>query len=207
MFVLLPVVLHFAADVPRRSLLKEGLSVLTVLALVAVFAQFFLARSLPIVLRLFRAPAVQRVHRVVGYIAIALLAVHPFLIVLPRYFEAGVRPLDALLTMLTDFESLGVVLGLVAWALMVLLGAAAYWRMWLIRRHGIRYRAWRYLHGGIAIGFVVIGLWHAIELGRHTGLLLGGFLAMLAAVGIAVLLRLYLSERSRLARFVQGVSS
>ncbi|SNS51185.1 ferric reductase-like transmembrane domain-containing protein [Tropicimonas sediminicola] len=207
LFAVLPLAFYVAADVPRRSSLKEGLSILTVLALVAVVAQFFLARSLPVLMHLFKAPAVQRVHKVVGYCAIALLAVHPCLIVLPRYLEAGVRPLDALVTLLTQFESLGVVLGLAAWASMVLLVATAYGRMRLIRRRGLRYRSWRSLHGGLAVGFVVVGLWHAIELGRHTGLLLGGFLLVLAAVGLALLLRLYLLDRPRQSRGVPGVPS
>ncbi|MBN2906698.1 MAG: ferric reductase-like transmembrane domain-containing protein [Rhodobacteraceae bacterium] len=207
LLVLMPLGLYFVADVPRRSLLKEALSLLTIVSFVAVIAQLFLARSDRAVNLLFKAPTVQRIHRIVGYGAIAVLALHPFLIVLPRYFEAGVRPLDALVTMLTTFESLGVVLGLIAWGLMMLLGVMALFRMRLIRRFGLRYRGWRAVHGGLAAVFLITALWHAMALGRHTGLMLGGFLIALAATGLGLLARLYLLERPRPQPNVQGAST
>jgi len=190
-FIGLPLLLYALGDFPRRSVLKEVLSVITLLAFMLVLGQFFLARSNAAILSLFKPQQIQRVHKYIAYSAISVLLLHPFLIVLPRYFEAGVKPLDALITMLTSLDSLGVVLGMIAWALMLVLGASAMFRMTLIKRFAIRYRNWRYFHGTLSVGFAGLTLWHSIELGRHTDLSMSLVMAALALVGAVPLLRLY----------------
>ena len=44
-FVGLPVLFYLLADVPRRSYLKDGLSIATLLAFTFLLGQYFLARS------------------------------------------------------------------------------------------------------------------------------------------------------------------
>ncbi len=205
LFIGLPLLLFARAPVPSRTLLKDSLSILTILAVALLLGQFFLARTIPAVQRAFKPPRVQALHRWIGYGAITVLLLHPFLIVLPRYFEPGVRPLDALVTMLTSFDTLGVLLGLACWLLLLLLALTSHLRMRLIKRFRISYRAWRGFHALLAAGFTGLALWHAIELGRHTGWLLGGFFALLAIAGIALLARLYLPERHRPAPQAEGL--
>ncbi|MDX2472901.1 MAG: ferric reductase-like transmembrane domain-containing protein [Candidatus Krumholzibacteria bacterium] len=190
-FIGLPMLLYVLGDAPRRSLLKETISVLTLLSFSLMLGQFFLARSNEVLLELFRPRQIQKVHKVIAYGAAGVLLVHPFLIVLPRYFEAGVRPWDALVTMLTTFDSLGVLLGLAAWGLMVVVLITSIFRIALIKRFAIRYRHWRYFHSGLTVAFIAIALWHAIELGRHTGTAMATFLITLAVMGILMLARLY----------------
>ncbi|MEP2533352.1 ferric reductase-like transmembrane domain-containing protein [Shimia sp.] len=190
-FIGLPVLFYTMGDVPRRSAFKEALSVLTILAFMLMLGQFYLARSNVTLLALFKPQVIQRVHKYIAYTAIGFFLLHPFLIVLPRYFEAGVKPIDALITLLTTFDNLGVVLGLIAWGLMLVLGATAMFRMRMIKRFSIKYRNWRYFHGALTVGFVGVALWHSIELGRHTDMTLSALMIALAAAGVALLLRLY----------------
>ena len=190
-FLGLPLLFYTTGDAPERSLLKEAISGLTVLSFGLMLGQYFLARSNQAVLAVFKAPAVQKVHKWIAYTAISIMAFHPFLIVFPRFFEGGVKPWDAFWTMITDFQNLGIVLGLIAWVLMVSLGVTAYFRMKLMHRFKSRYRGWRYFHGGLAVVFTVTAAWHSIVLGRHTDTAMSTFYIVLATVGIGLLARLY----------------
>ena len=64
--------------------------------------------------------------------------------------------------------------------------------MKLVRLLGIRYLSWRRFHGFLATTFIGIASWHAIELGRHTDMLMSTFIILAAFAGIALLLRMYL---------------
>ena len=140
---------------------------------------------------LFKASQVQRVHKAIAYSAVGVILAHPFLIVLPRYFEASVRPWDAFVTMLTTFTSLGIWLGLTAWLLLLVLAVTAFSRGRLIPRFTTQYRGWRYFHGALAVSFTILALWHSIALGRHTDLAMSVFFVTLALLGFALLARLY----------------
>ena len=190
-FVGLPRLLYTLGDAPRRTYLKEGISLLTVLAFTMMLGQFFLARSNETLLSLFKPPQIQKVHKVIAYSAIAVIFLHPALIVLPRYFEGGIKPWDAFVTMITDFGNLGIVLGLIAWVVMVVLGVTVYFRKKLIPKFKLRYRGWRYFHGGLAVTFTVLALWHAIALGRHTDPAMSVFFITLAVLGFVRLAHMY----------------
>ncbi len=194
-FIGLPLLFYTFGDAPRRSYLKEAISIATLVAFSLMLGQFFLARSNAALLRLFKPRDIQTVHKTIAYSAIALLTVHPFLVVLPRYFEAGIKPWDAFVTMLTTFDSLGVVLGLIAWVLMIVLGLTAFLRMRLIKRYHMPYRTWRYAHGALTIAFVTTAIWHSIELGRHTSAPMATLFITMALVGGGLLARLYWAAR------------
>ncbi|MCR8725187.1 ferric reductase-like transmembrane domain-containing protein [Frigidibacter sp. ROC022] len=191
-FVGLPLLLYGLGDAPRRSVLKEALSLLTLLAFTMMLGQFFLARSNETLLGLFKPPQIQKVHKVIAYTAIGVIFLHPAFIVLPRYLEGGIRPWDAFWIMVTDFGNLGIVLGLAAWVVMVVLGITVFFRRKLIPHFTLRYRGWRYFHGGLAVSFTVLALWHSIALGRHTDIAMSVFFLTLALLGFAMLARLYL---------------
>ena len=190
-FIGLPLLFYALGDVPRRSLLKESISLLTLLSFTLMLGQYFLARSNEAILSLFKPLHIQKVHKVIAYGAVGIILVHPFLVVLPRYFEAGVKPLDAFVTLLTTFDSLGILMGLAAWGLLLVLGVTAMFRLRLIKRFNIKYRNWRYVHGFLAVTFTVLGIWHAIELGRHTDTAMATFFIAIALVGGALLAKLY----------------
>jgi predicted ferric reductase len=190
-FVSLPLLFYALGDAPRRSVLKEILSVATFLSFGFMIGQFFLARSNGALLRLFKPPAVQKVHKAVAYGAIAVIALHPFLIVFPRFFEGGVRPWQAFWTMITSFDNLSILTGEFAWALMIFIGVTARFRLQLLRHFVNRYRGWRAFHGGLAVGFTLLAAWHVITLGRHVDGGMATYFIALIALGLGLLARLY----------------
>lgn len=190
-FVGLPLLFYALGDAPRRSVLKEAISILTLLAFAMMLGQYFLARSNETLLSLFKPPQIQRFHKYIAYLAVGVILAHPALIVLPRYLEGGIRPWDAFVTMLTDFGNLGIVLGLVAWVLLLVLAVTAYFRKRLIPHFTHRYRGWRYFHGALAVSFTVLALWHSIALGRHTDMAMSVLFVTLALLGFALLARMY----------------
>lgn len=190
-FIGLPLLFYTLGDAPRRSVLKEVISILTLLAFSMMLGQYFLARSNATLLSLFKPPQIQTFHKYIAYSAVGVILLHPVLIVLPRFFEAGVKPWDAFVIMLTTFDSLGILLGLAAWFVLLVLAVTAWFRRPLIKRFTHRYRGWRYFHGALAVSFTVLALWHAIELGRHTDIAMSAFFVTLTLIGFAMLARLY----------------
>ena len=86
-------------DFPGRASLNEAASLPT-----------FLAGSNRYFFSALRCSTVLGVQKFVGCSAGGV--VHSFLIALPRFYEASVSPFDALITILTTFDSPGVVLAL-----------------------------------------------------------------------------------------------
>ncbi|SNS46161.1 ferric reductase-like transmembrane domain-containing protein [Antarctobacter heliothermus] len=196
-FVGLPLVLYWIGDAPYRSVLKEAISVATLLSFAAMIGQFFMARSNTWLLSIFRPPQIQKVHKYIAYSAVAVILAHPLLIVLPRAFEGGVRPWDAFVTMITSFDNTGILAGLVAWVLLLVLAITAWFRKPVIKRLSTHYRGWRYVHGGLAVGFTLLALWHSIDLGRHTDIAMSVLFLGLALIGFGILARLYWRARPK----------
>ena len=133
-----------------------------------------------------------RFHKTIGYIFVLVLLVHPFFIVFPRSFEAGITPMEAFVTMITTFDSPGVILGLSAWLLMLVLMVTALFRDML----PMKYKTWRTFHGTLAVFFIGIATWHAVDLGRHTDLAMSIYMIVLAVSGVLLLLKTYFSKSS-----------
>lgn len=188
-FIVLPIGFFAFGDFSRRSDLKESISLFTILACALMLSQFFLARSDHYFVKPFKFSHVLSIHKFIGYSAVGFFLVHPFLIVLPRFFEAGGSPFDAFIQILTSFESLGVILGLISWSLMLALGATSLFR----NRLKMSYYTWKVFHGFLSILFIAIASWHAIELGRHTNSVISAFIIFLAITGSSLLIKKYIS--------------
>jgi hypothetical protein len=67
-------------------------------------------------------------HKIIGYTFAIALLVHPVLLVVPRFLEAGVGPGEAFITILTTFTSQGVVVGIIAWCLLLVLAITSFIR-------------------------------------------------------------------------------
>lgn len=189
----LPLLLWALGDFPRRSLLKESLSVLFLLSFSLMLGQFFLARGNRNLLAGFKMSTILRFHKTIAYTVVGVFLVHPFLIVVPRYFEAGVAPSEAFTTIITAFHSPGIVLGMIAWVLMFILGITSFVRGWL----PMKYRTWRYLHGVLSVLFIVAAGWHVVDLGRHADRAMSVFIIALATAGVELLARTYFLEQTR----------
>ncbi|WP_372773774.1 ferric reductase-like transmembrane domain-containing protein [Mangrovibacterium sp.] len=193
LFIGLPVLLWALDDVPRRSDLKEAISVVTLVAYSLMLAQFYLARSNKIILNEHKMSRVVKWHKVLGYSFVTVLLLHPFLIVVPRYFESGITPEEAFIQLITSFDNPGVLLGLIAWSLMLTIGITSLFRDQL----PMSYKTWRVVHGILSIVFIVTATWHAIDLGRHTDKAMMTFMLVMAGGGILLLLRTYFSKSTK----------
>jgi predicted ferric reductase len=189
-FIALPLLIWAVGDLPRRTFLKEAISLLTILSFSMMLLQFFLSRGNSGTLKAHRKVRVTKLHKIIGYLFVVFLLLHPFLIVVPRYFEAGIEPGVAFTTMLTTWDSRGIVLGLTAYGLMLLLGLSSLFR----NRLGIKYTTWRVFHGILSILFITLATWHALELGRHIDLPMSVYMVALASLGVFQLLRIYLTK-------------
>lgn len=190
LFVLVPAIFYAAGEFPRRSMLKELISITTVIAFSLMMVQFFLARTNRTFIELYKMSRLLSVHKFIGYSAVAFFFVHPILIVAPRAMEGGIAPLDALITILSHFENTGVLLGIVSWILMLVLGITAFFRFHL----GINYKAWRWFHGILGTIFMIGAAWHAISLGRHINAMATVFVMTIVANGLLLLMLKYSAE-------------
>jgi predicted ferric reductase len=184
-FIGLPLFIWAAETLPPRTLLKELLSVLTILAFSQMIGLFYMSRINGSAVKKTRYSQLIKWHKAIGYSAVIILLLHPFLLVVPRFFEAGIAPQEALVTILTTVTRQGVVLGLITWCLLLILGITAFVRKQL----PISYRTWRVIHGILAMLLVVSAAWHAIDLGRHSSLAMSVSIALLAAGAVLLLLK------------------
>ena len=191
-FIGLPILFWALGDFPQRSNLNEAISIITLLSFSLMIGQFFLARSNKQILKAHKMSMIVKYHKYIGYIFISILLVHPFLIVIPRYFEAGVEPIDAFITIITSFNSTGIIFGIIAWGCMLLLGLTSFFRNHL----GLTYKTWRVFHGISSIIFIGVALLHVIDLGRHSDTLFSIFFISLSAIGILLLLKTYFVKTS-----------
>lgn len=189
-FIGLPLFFYATGSFPRRTLLKESISLVTILAYCLMLAQFYVTRSNHLILSGYLQKNIVKIHKIVGYVFISVLLLHPFLIVVPRYFESGIDSMEAFVIILTTFNSFGILIGMCAWLLLFLLGLTSLLR----KKLPISYKTWRLLHGILAVLFTVSASWHAINLGRHTTLILSSYLVLVALGGILPLLKIYLSQ-------------
>jgi len=177
---------HFA----ERSLLKEALSIVTILAFFQLIGQFFWARTNKSAVRQLTMSRILKYHKSTGYIFVVIMLFHPFYVVLPRFFEAGVSPGDAFITMITTMNT-GIVLGIIAWFLMLGLAVTSFIR----NKLPMSYKSWRRLHGILATLFLLTAVWHAIDLGRHASLSMSILFCVLAAGGLLLLLKTYFFKK------------
>ena len=191
-FTGIPLFIWATGNFPDRSLLKESISVMTILAFCQMMGQFFWARTNRSVIRDLKMSKVVTYHKFIGYTFVTILLFHPFYLVIPRFFESGVSPVDAFITIITTLNQ-GVVLGIIAWCLMLILGITAFAR----KNLPMKYKTWRVFHGILAILFISIAAWHVIDLGRHANLAISILISMLAAGGILLLLKTYTFNKSR----------
>ena len=187
-YLLIPFLYLILGDFPERTTLKDSISFLTIGAFFLMLGQFYLSRINRITLKGHKFSGVVNIHKIIGYIFIPVLILHPFLVVVPRYFESGVDPIEAFKTILTTFGSKGIVIGMAAMVLMILLGFTSMLR----KKMKMKYSTWRFSHGLLSIAFVVLASWHAIDLGRHTDMVMSIYMILMAATGVFFLLKLYI---------------
>ena len=191
-FTGIPLLIWAMGNFPERSVLKELLSIITILAFCQMMGQFFWARANRSVVAELKMRKVTKYHKIIGYTFVIILFFHPLYLVIPRFFESGVSPVDAFITIITTLNQ-GVVLGIIAWCLMLALGITS-----LVRKKlPMKYKTWRVFHGILAMLFISTAAWHVIDLGRHSSLVMSILITMLTAVGVLLLLKTYTFKKSK----------
>jgi len=186
-YIVIPFLYLLLGDFPDRTVLKELISFLTIGAFFLMLGQFYLTRINKVTLKGQKMSKVINLHKVIGYIFIPILILHPFLIVVPRFFEAGVEPMEAFTTILTTFSSKGIIMGIIAMVLMILLGITSILR----KKIQLKYTTWRIWHGLLSIAFVILATLHAVNLGRHTDTIMSVYMITMSTIGILLLIRIY----------------
>lgn len=193
LYLAVPLVYMLVGDFSERTLLKESLSLLTMAAFFLMLGQFYLSRINTWNLKGHKMSKVIGTHKIIGYVFIPIIVLHPFFIVLPRFFEAGVAPADAFKLMLTNYSGPGIILGISAMALMLILGITSMLR----KRLPMKYTTWRTIHGIISMVFIILATWHAVDLGRHTDTFLSIYMITASAIGVLILGKLYIFGKKR----------
>lgn len=189
-FMCIPILLYAFGYSFNRTALKETISIVTILSFTLIFSQFFISRINKEIKYGNKMNKVLNFHKYLGYPIIGSLFFHPIYIVIPRYFEAGVDPIDAFWIMITNYQNLGVLLGMISWVLMLVLGITSYLRFKL----GLEYKNWKLIHGVISILFIVTATWHVITLGRHSDIAMSTFFVLLVGISLVKLLKNYYSS-------------
>jgi len=191
-FTGMPLLIWAMGNYPERSLLKESLSVITILAFCQMIGQFFWARGNRSAVAELKMSKMAKYHKIIGYALITLLLFHPFFLVVPRFFESGVSPVDAFITLIITMN-LGVVLGIIAWCLILVLGITAFAR----EKLPMKYKTWRVFHGILALLLIAFAAWHAIDIGRHFNLAMSILISLLTTGGILLVLKTYTFKKKQ----------
>ena len=192
-FIGMPILLYILGDFTKRNFLTETLSLTTILGFTLLISQFFLSRKNGKLVKDIRMVNVLKIHKFIGYLFISILLLHPFFIIVPKFFDNGVTPTDAFIELITTFSSLGIILGLISYTCVLILLVTSYFRFKL----HLKYRAWRKIHGYLALVFVVAATWHVINIGRHSNTSFSVYYVLIVATGVYYLLRTYLFKTSK----------
>lgn len=191
-FIAVPLFLYFSGYFPKRTTLMETISIVTILAFSLLLSQFFTSRLNYKLMKQIRMVNVLVIHKFFGYFFISVMLLHPFFIIIPKFFDDGVTPSDAFVRLITTFSATGVLLGLIAYAIMLILMVTAFFRF---KMH-LHYRTWRRLHGYLTLLFVITATWHVIDMGRHSNNSFTLFYLLVVAIGIYYVLRKYLFKKT-----------
>lgn len=189
-FVIVPLIFYFTGNFPRRSTMMETFSILTILSFSLLLSQFFTTRLNYKLMKQIRMVNVLAIHRFIGYTFILVILLHPFFIIIPKFFDNGVTPSDAFVRLITTFSSTGVILGLIAYATMLVLMITAFFRFKL----HLKYKTWRKLHGYLTLLFVTVATWHVINIGRHSNASFTVYYVLMVVIGVFYLMRTYLTK-------------
>lgn len=192
LFIALPIVLYFTGDFPQRSVLMECLSMMTLISYFIMILQFFLSRVGLSILHEYKMSKMVKWHKTLGYIFTGILFLHPLFIIVPRYYDSGLDPINAFLLIINQYDTnFAIASGLLAWALMLVIGLTAFFRSNL----GMSYKTWRIFHGILSILFVLCADWHILKLGRHMNGLFIVSILFLSVMACLLILNSYLSPR------------
>lgn len=147
-------------DLEHRGPYATIVGAISIAALAAMLLQYALSGRLQSVTQYAGIDNGMRVHRKAGQLIALFFFLHPFLIILPRFWIAPQLFVDDLWLM---FTSPVAQTGVFAWAVMGVWVLLAVFRDKL----PISYETWRVSHGLGLIAVAILATWHAVTVGRH----------------------------------------
>ncbi|MCW3836206.1 ferric reductase-like transmembrane domain-containing protein [Sphingomonas canadensis] len=181
--ILIPAILSLSIAYQWNHVFASIVSVLNIVFMAMMLSQFALSSRGRWLYRLMGIDHAMSLHRRIGEWIAIFFFLHPFLIVLPRLWFA---PELVWSDLWLSFTQTSVATGVYAWMILIV------WTLVSIAKAkaGLSFEAWRYSH---TIGFgvvAVLGVLHAIDVGRHGQLqplfnwiwIAGGTAAVLAAL-------------------------
>ncbi len=193
LFVFVALMIYLLGDFPRRNALKETISLLTIISFILMINQFYLTRGFRFIDGKGRMSDIVRMHKLIGYLSVSILLIHPFLVVLPRQFEGGVKPITAFWEIISTYNNPAVLLGICGWAAILTMAVTSAYRRKLFKN----YIKWRTFHGVLAIVSLTILGYHVLLLGRHSNLVMKALYLVLMAGGYVTIVRTYISDIRR----------
>jgi hypothetical protein len=67
-FISLPIVFFFIGDFPQRTLLKDSISIITIVSFFAIIGQFYLSKINAGITKVFKIFKVIKIHKILGYV-------------------------------------------------------------------------------------------------------------------------------------------
>jgi len=189
-FAGIPLLIRVLEDGHGRGLIQETLSILAVLTLCQMIVLCFWSRAHALATKCLTWPTRVRWHKRIGYACVGIMLFHPLMPIAHTLLEPGISPTDAFVTMITTFNR-GVILGISAWCSMLLLGVTALTRS----RLPMRYTTWQIFHGTLAMVFIILAVWHVVDLGGHAAtppMVL--YISLLAASSVLLVASRYLKH-------------
>lgn len=193
---LLPLALAAAQGLPRRPWLDELSSGLAMAGFAVLLLEFALSGRTRRLSARVGMDSTMRFHQLMALAALAFLLFHPFLYA-PAFSERpafGAR--TAMRVLLTPAATVS---GMLAWMLLVMLAAFAWFRTQL----RWSYEAWRLSHGLAALAIALLGAHHTLDTGRYAldpwlrGVWLAAGAAALASLAVVYVVKPLAQSRRR----------
>ena len=158
--VLLPWGMSYIEGLEVRGWYEETVGLLSIITLSMMLLQFALTARVDAVAGRAGVDNTMRLHTRFGEYLGYLILLHPFLIVLPRFFVAPSFALGDIWDLFTKPETST---GLYAWSLMLVWVLMAVFK----EKTGLSYEAWRYTHSAGFVAIIILATHHAVTVGRH----------------------------------------
>lgn len=180
----IPTLILALGNFPERDLIKEIISYTVILSLFQLIGVLFLIQRNKLTISSLKASTIVKHHKNIGYIFIFILLFHPILLLAPSVLDTRISAIDAFITITTTYTP-GIMWGILAWILMIILGITSFCR----RKLPMKEKTWIFFHGVIAVLFITIATIHAINLGRHSNLFISSYMALLSVGGVIFYIR------------------
>lgn len=194
-----PIVLCFAATpvalasfqaVPTQSAFQHLVLLLSLMAFGLVLGQFWLSRRLARMPGGISMAGIHRIHRIIGYTTGAFFLLHPFLMVVRRFWVLESNPMHNFRELITAPAMLPAIAAWFFMIVMIILSASGF-------RRALRPLNWRIAHGLLSSAFVAMATWHVVATGRHSNQMMSLFWIALTVWAVAPLLFSYLPNPAR----------